>query len=259
MNTPSQSPSPRAWLDQMVGVLRSLVIYRRPGRQQGLQRMYAPFIEPGALVFDIGAHVGDRTRAFADLGARVVALEPQPQLIPWLRRAVRGRTGISIRREVAGPRPGSAQLQVSRRHPTVSSASRPWVQALSNRNRSFRHVRWDEEITVPMVTLDQLIEEYGTPGFCKIDVEGLEAEVLRGLTQPIAALSFEFVAGALDVTRDCIEQLGALGHYEYNLIPGERREYRFDEWQPGAAILAWLEEHGERLGSGDLYARRTPA
>ena len=259
MNATPQRPSRLAWLDQAIGVLRSLVIYRRPGRQQGLKRMYAPFIQPGDLVFDIGAHVGDRTRAFADLGARVVALEPQPQLIPWLRRAVRGRTGVSIRREVAGPRPGSAQLQVSRRHPTVSSASRPWVQSLRTRNRSFQHVRWDEEITVPMVTLDQLIEEYGPPAFCKIDVEGLEAEVLRGLTHPVPALSFEFVAGALDVTRDCIEQLDALGAYGYNLIPGERRRYQFAEWQSGAAILAWLEDHGERLGSGDLYARRLPA
>ena len=259
MNTTSQSPSRRVWLDQMIGVFRSLVIYRRPGRQRGLQRMYAPFIQSGDLVFDIGAHVGDRTRAFADLGARVVALEPQPQLIPWLRRAVRGRSGVSIRREVAGPRPGSAQLQVSRRHPTVSSASRPWVQSLRSRNRSFKHVHWDDEITVPMVTLDQLIEEYGTPAFCKIDVEGLEAEVLRGLTHPIPALSFEFVAGALDVTRDCIGQLDELDSYTYNLIRGERREYQFSDWQSGTAILAWLEEHGERLGSGDLYARRPPA
>lgn len=243
------------WFDRAIGILRSLIIYRRPGRQKGLQGMYAPFIQSGDLVFDIGAHVGDRTRAFADLGARVVALEPQPQLLPWLRRAVRGRTGIAIRREVAGPRPGTAQLQVSRRHPTVSSVSRSWVRSQPKRNRSFQHVTWDDEITVPMVTLDQLIAEYGTPRFCKIDVEGLEAEVLRGLTHPVQALSFEFVAGALDVTQDCLDQLEALGAYEYNLIPGERRQYHFEAWQSGPEILAWLEANGEHLGSGDLYAR----
>ncbi|WP_028484459.1 FkbM family methyltransferase [Thioalkalivibrio sp. ALE17] len=259
MNASPQSPSRMAWLDQAIGVLRSLIIYRRPGRQRGLQRMYASFVQPGDLVFDIGAHVGDRTLAFAALGARVVALEPQPQLLPWLRRAVRGRPGIAIRREVAGPRPGSAQLQISRRHPTVSSASRPWVRSLRNHNRSFQHVHWDDEITVPMVTLDQLIEEYGTPAFCKIDVEGLEAEVLRGLTHAVPALSFEFVAGALDVTRDCLRQLDALDTYEYNLIPGEQRQYRFAQWQSGAEILTWLEAHGDRLGSGDLYARRPVA
>ncbi|WP_019611661.1 FkbM family methyltransferase [Thioalkalivibrio sp. AKL7] len=259
MSTPPQNPRHLAWLDQTIGVLRSLIIYRRPGRQRGLQHMYAPFIRSGDLVFDIGAHVGDRTRAFADLGARVVALEPQPQLLPWLRRAVRGRPGISIRREVAGPRPGTAQLQVSRRHPTVSSASRSWVRSLRTRNRSFEHVRWDEEIAVPMVTLDQLIAEYGPPAFCKIDVEGMEAEVLRGLSHPISALSFEFVAGALDVTRDCLDQLAELGTYEYNLIRGERRQYQFADWQSAAAILAWLERHGENLGSGDLYARRHDA
>ncbi|WP_038054402.1 FkbM family methyltransferase [Thioalkalivibrio sp. ALJ1] len=259
MTNPSKFSVRPAWFDRTIGILRSLIIYRRPGRQKGLQRMYAPFIQPGDLAFDIGAHVGDRTRAFADLGARVVALEPQPQLLPWLRRAVRGRTGIAIRREVAGPHPGSAQLQVSRRHPTVSSASRTWVQSLRTRNRRFQHVTWDDEISVPMITLDQLIAEYGTPSFCKIDVEGLEAEVLRGLSQPVRALSFEFVAGALDITQDCLDQLAALGEYEYNLIPGEHRQYHFEAWQSGPEILAWLEVNGERLGSGDLYARQINA
>ncbi|WP_019626088.1 FkbM family methyltransferase [Thioalkalivibrio sp. ALJT] len=247
-----------AWIGRTIGVLRSLFIYRRPGRQRGLQRMYGPFVHAGDLVFDIGAHVGDRTRAFAALGARVIALEPQPQLLPWLRRAVRGRPGIAIRREAAGPAPGSARLQVSRRHPTVSSASRSWVRSLGQRNRSFRHVRWDDEITVPMITLDQLIEEYGTPRFCKIDVEGLEAEVLRGLSHPIPALSFEFVAGALEVTADCLQQLASLGTYEFNLIRGERRTFEFHDWQSSTEILTWLEAHGERLGSGDLYARLCP-
>ncbi|WP_018872462.1 FkbM family methyltransferase [Thioalkalivibrio sp. ALJ16] len=258
MTATPPATSRTAWLDHTIGVLRSLLIYRRPGRQRGLQRMYAEFVHPGDLVFDIGAHVGDRTRAFADLGARVVALEPQPQLLPWLRRAVRGRPGIAIRREVAGPSPGTARLQVSRRHPTVSSVSRSWVQSLGQRNRSFQHVRWDDEIAVPMITLDQLIAEYGMPRFCKIDVEGLEAEVLRGLGHPLPALSFEFVAGALEITADCLQQLAALGEYEFNLIRGERRGYEFRDWQGGSDILAWLEEHGERLGSGDLYARLRP-
>ncbi|WP_017926819.1 FkbM family methyltransferase [Thioalkalivibrio sp. HL-Eb18] len=241
----------QAWL----GTLRSMAIYWRPGRQAGLRRLYSVFVQPGDLVFDIGAHIGDRTRAFAALGARVVALEPQPQILLLLRKATARLSDVRIRREAAGPENGTAQLEVSRSHPTVSSVSRRFTREIAQRNRSFRNVSWDEQIAVPMVTLDQLIVDHGLPAFCKIDVEGLEAEVLRGLSQPIPALSFEFVAGAEEVTEDCLAHLTALGDYEYNLIVGEQRHFRFDTWQDAGAIRSWLEQHADRVGSGDIYAR----
>src|SRR5262249_60695009 len=53
---------------------------------------------------------------------------------------------------------------------------------------------WDETaaIEVNVVTLDSLIDEFGVPDYIKIDVEGFDLEVLRGLSQPIALLSVEF-------------------------------------------------------------------
>ena len=69
------------------GLARSTLIYRaRPWRRQRLDRFYRRFIAPGDLVFDIGAHLGDRLAAFARLGARVVAVEPQPTFAAALRR-----------------------------------------------------------------------------------------------------------------------------------------------------------------------------
>src|SRR5690606_17457557 len=61
--------------ERWLGITRSLIVYWRPGRQRGLRDLYRPFVAPGGLVFDVGAHIGDRTAAFASLGARVVALE----------------------------------------------------------------------------------------------------------------------------------------------------------------------------------------
>jgi len=68
------------------GILRSLRIYygnRRHG--PAMDRLYAQFVRPNDLVFDIGAHVGDRIAAFRRLDARVVAIEPQPALVKTLR------------------------------------------------------------------------------------------------------------------------------------------------------------------------------
>jgi FkbM family methyltransferase len=251
----SRRPVNRIDWQSALGVLRSLAIYWRPGRQRGLRRLYRPFLPQGALVFDVGAHLGDRTRAFSGLGARVVALEPQPQLFRWLQRLVGSRPDVILREEAVGREPGEALLAVSRRTPTVSTLSRHWQTDLGRSNPSFGSVSWEGSVPVPLVTLDQLIAEYGLPDFCKIDVEGYEAEVLAGLSQPIPALSLEFVAGALDVAEAAVRRLLALGPYEFNAIRGEQRSYLFRDWLGAEAVLEWLGRGADSLPSGDIYAR----
>ena len=50
-----------------------------------MDRLYAGFVRRDDLVFDIGAHVGDRVASFRRLGARIVAVEPQPALVTVLK------------------------------------------------------------------------------------------------------------------------------------------------------------------------------
>ncbi len=242
-------------LSGWVGLLRSLVIYGRPGRQRGLRRLYRSFVGEGDLVFDVGAHLGDRTRAFAALGARVVALEPQPRLLPWL-RLLAGRTpGVVVLPVAVGAEPGTAFLAVSRRTPTVSTLAHGWRERIPRANPGFRGVSWEEEVEVPVTTLDALIAEYGVPRFCKIDVEGFEAEVLAGLTQAVPALSVEFVSGGMGVAVDCLRRLEGLGDYEFNAVRGEERRYVFPRWREGGEMASWLEDGAGGASSGDLYAR----
>jgi hypothetical protein len=118
-------------------------------------------------------------------------------------------------------------------------------------------VRWQETDEVPVTTLDALIAAYGVPRFCKIDVEGFEAEVLAGLSRPVAALSVEFVAGAVQVAVACVRRLGALGRYEFNAIPGEEREFVSERWLTADQICAWLTAGAGGASSGDVYARLT--
>lgn len=240
----------------LLGLARSLWMYRRPGRQRGLRRLYAPFISAGDLVFDIGAHVGDRSLAFHSLGARVVAVEPQPMLAAWLRRNLGNRPRIELVEQAVGAEPGVGLLQVSRATPTVSSMNTRWTREIGNRNPGFASVRWDRQVEVPVTTLDAMIEHYGCPRFCKIDVEGHEAEVLAGLGQALPALSIEFVAGALDVAAACVDRLEQLGEYHFNAVVGEKRAYHWPDWQPATATRTWLTQGADHIASGDLYARR---
>ena len=244
-------------VERGLGLVRSLIIYWRPGRQRGLRELYRPFVGADDLVFDVGAHLGDRTAAFRKLGARVVALEPQPAVRRWLVRIVGRSRDVSVRPEAVGRAVGTARLALSRRTPTMSSLADDWRSTLPEQNPGFRRVRWNDSLEVPVTTLDALIEHHGLPRFCKIDVEGHEAEVLAGLSHRIPALSVEFLGGALDVAEACVRRLEALSGYEFNAIEGEERIFMSKRWLTADEMVAWLRRDGGSVSSGDVYARLT--
>lgn len=241
-------------LRRALGLTRSMWIYRRPGRLPGLVSLYRPFVPDGGLVFDLGAHLGDRSRAFRRLGARVVALEPQPALMRWLERFHGRDPGVVLDARAVGARPGSARLALDDAHPAVASISQSWRNAVARNHAGFADVEWSHSIEVPVTTLDELIKIHGTPDFCKIDVEGFEAEVLAGLSCSLPALSFEFVAGELDRAEACLDRLSGLGGYRYNAVAGERRTFLWSHWKNAQAIRDWLDGGADGIASGDLYA-----
>jgi FkbM family methyltransferase len=242
-------------LERQAGVLRSLAIYYGvPGRIQRLTRFYRPFIKPGDLCFDIGAHVGNRIAAWTRLGARVVAVEPQPHLIVWLKRLYARNAQVRLLQSAVGAKTGEATLYSSRTNPTVGTLSATWLAAVS-REGSFAKVDWDERETVPVMTLDHLINEYGHPVLVKIDVEGYEAEVLKGLSSALAFISFEYIPAAIGLATACLEQLSGLGLYEFNWFVGETHRWASPEWLDQAGMHAQLVKLEAGPYSGDIFAR----
>lgn len=238
-----------------LGFARSLAIYYGlPWRARALRRHYAAFLGPGDLAFDVGAHVGNHARCFAGLGARVIAIEPQPAFAAWLRRLFRTSARVTVLECALAATPGAVELYGSPRTPTVATTSRRWMEAV-RRSEGFEQVHWTDAVEVPATTLDALIERHGVPRFCKIDVEGYEAEVLRGLSQPIPALSFEYLPAAIDVARCAAGLLAGLGRYRFNLTIGERRRFLWPEWRSLSALDAWLAAREVDERSGDVYAR----
>lgn len=235
---------------------RSLdVYYGDPAHEAALAALYAQFLRPGALAFDIGAHVGDRIGAFRRLGARVVALEPQPLCARAIAAIHEGDSDVTLVESACGAREATVTLRVNSQNPTVSTASPDFVAAARGAS-GWEGQAWDAEIETPCTTLDALVAAHGLPDFVKIDVEGFEAEALAGLTQPLPALSFEFTTIQRDIAYLCLDRLAGLEDYRFNIALGESQQLSFDTWIGREEMAAHVAGLPHDANSGDIYARR---
>jgi FkbM family methyltransferase len=215
--------------------------------------LYSGFVRPGDVCFDVGANVGNRTEMLLALGARVVAVEPQSSCVQKLQQRFGGNPQVVVVPSALGREPGEADLLVSSAH-TISSMSSEWVGRVSETGRFGSHT-WGETVTVPLTTLDALIAEHGTPSFCKIDVEGYEAEVLSGLSRPLPVLSFEFTPEAIEGALACLQRLGELGPTVFNYSLGDTGAFALEEWVDGAAMAEEVAGLRDSSTFGDIYAR----
>ena len=236
------------------GITRSLRLYYGDRRRRAdMAAFYAQFVRPGDLVFDIGAHVGDRIAAFRSFGARVVAVEPQPALMRVLRLLYGRDRDVTLVAAAVGRAEGSTELMLNRDNPTVSTLSADFIRAAEG-STDWEGQRWNGRVAVAVTTLDALIAAHGVPAFIKIDVEGYEAEALAGLSRAIPALSFEFTIIQRAIATACLERCLALGLTRFDAALGESQKLIHGEWIDANAISAWLASLPHAANSGDIYA-----
>jgi len=223
-------------------------------RARRLQNLYSEFVRPGDLVFDVGAHVGNHATTFATLGARVIAIEPQPVFARFLKRIYRHSKVIRVLEVAVGPENGKANLHVSSDTPTLSSLEPGWIETISGAP-GFEGTRWESEVEVEVLTLDSLIETFGMPAFCKLDIEGGELGALQGLTLPLPAIAWEYLPAVPDLAVGCLERLESLGDYIFNWSRAERALLQ-PEWVGKGQVLEHLAGLNPQDREGNLFARR---
>jgi FkbM family methyltransferase len=229
--------------------------FKRWGRRNLLRRHYAGFIANGDLCFDIGANIGDRVGIFLSLGGRVVAVEPQPHCVEVLSAQYGGNPRVTILPAAVGAANGIQDMFVAGTS-TISSMSPGWIEAVKKSER-FPGLSWDAKISVDVVTVDELVNRFGPPAFIKIDVEGFEEEVIRGITSPVKALSFEFTPEYADAAACSIRHLGGLGPVELNFSPGETMSFiRPQKWFSVETMVEEINRLSKDPSmNGDIYAR----
>lgn len=211
-------------------------------------------IQKDDLVFDIGANVGWKTDIFLRLGARVVSVDPDelnqrilrgkflkyraiPKPVVIVGKAVSSESGIETML-VDGP--GSA----------LNTLSQKWASTLKSNKDKFEYGHFGLEFSthksVESTTIEDLIASYGVPFFVKIDVEGYEVNVIRGLRQPVPFLSFEvnlpeFRREGLECVQ-MLERLSAKG--EFNCA-SNLRQGAISTWVGASEFSKILENCGD--------------
>jgi FkbM family methyltransferase len=208
-----------------------------------------------SLVFDIGANTGQYAAALESVGAKVVALEPNASCVRHIEISYAGRR-IEVIQAVAGPQNGLAAFNISDVRDDISSMSEDWMRAIREQHKEYEGL-WNRKITVPMITLDSLIQHFGTPYYIKIDVEGSEERVLDGISQQPPLMSFEFNLAYLDAAHRCMDKEVFSQRSEFNFVFGDPTRFQLNEWTGQKEQLKELLSAMPKVDRhGDIFVRK---
>ncbi|HEY6161083.1 MAG TPA: FkbM family methyltransferase [Bacteroidia bacterium] len=218
---------------------------------QGRKKFYSHFERPADLCFDIGANTGEKSRVLLELGARVAAVEPQSQCGPALEELKRkyGEHFIYIRKAVGDVR-GDQELYIGNTS-EISTFSGAHIKYFGRDGV----LRWNKKETVEVITLDELLTEYGTPSFLKVDTEGYETNVLSRLSRKINHVEFEFIPAFKAEAKKCIDMIARFGRVEFNYNIYEQPRFELQQWVDADEMKLVLDNIPPNIVHGNVFAR----
>lgn len=221
-------------------------------REEDFYRKLLVDLRRDDLIFDIGANMGEKTDVFLKLGARVLSVEPDAACrailqSKFLRYRLRARP-VTLVGKAVSDKIGTEQMWIDGPGSAVNTISRKWAEELKEHKQDFKHGNYGLDFSsseqVETTTVEELMRLHGVPYFIKIDVEGHELSVLRGLQRPVPFLSFEvnlraFRQEGIECVR-ALHQLKQDGNFNYT-----------PDCSSGLVLRDWLgpEEFYSVLGS----------
>lgn len=198
------------------------------------------------LVIDVGANGGFKTNIFRRLADKVVCVEPDLHNLNYLRKRFKRHSNVIILGSAVGDSQGKEVFYSDEPGSALNTLSKKWRDGLKRNevNRFKKEVHtFSKEYLVDVVTLDMLIKQYGIPYYIKIDVEGYELNVLKGLTSCVNLISFEvnlpeFRAEAIE----CVRILNNLcANYRFNVAVELKNDcFEFANWLNSKDIVNFI-------------------
>ncbi|MEZ5923405.1 MAG: FkbM family methyltransferase [Hyphomicrobiaceae bacterium] len=161
--------------------------YHGRHREATTMALCRQLIAPENTVYDIGGHIGYLTLFFAQLvgpAGRVHVFEPGENNLPYIERNIAGHANVTLVRKGAAAESGKATIYLESLAGQNNSLV-PEFEGLS-RNAAMADPRAVRVVAreIDVTTIDDYVAKTGAPpDFVKIDVEGFELEVLRGMAR----------------------------------------------------------------------------
>ena len=231
--------------------LRYILFYWPKERiaERKIFQIYSHLIRSGDLVFDIGANKGTMTKMFLRLGAKVISVEPNPDCVKLLKNKFKNNKNVIIVNKGLSNKKGKLDFFICEKADEVSTFSKDWKKG------RYSYLEWNKKIKVDITTLNEMIKRYGRPAFCKIDVEGYELNVLKGLKSKIPFISFEFHKEFVKDTEKCIQLLSNLGATQFNFSDHTDPHLNMEKWLNSQELFNFLKKTPNKDLGGDIYIK----
>lgn len=153
------------------------------------------------LIFDLGANMGDKSHIFLNFSKNLILYEPEEKLIKKLHLRFRKYNKVKIRNFVVYDEVKEINFYSALNRESHSSTIKGYLENfddIDNKNTILK-----KKIST---TLNNEIDIFGIPFYCKIDCEGSEYEILKNLNHKINIISFEanlpnFFQNTLDIVK----------------------------------------------------------
>jgi FkbM family methyltransferase len=177
------------------------------------------------LIFDIGFNMGEFTQTCFNKykNCAVIAVEANPTLCKNASQHFFTNYNFTLLNNLVSDK-DSEQIDfyISPIATGVSTASTEFMQnsrfTKGSKNLEKNSIKWEAPIKIQSISLDSMIERFGIPDLLKIDVEGYELNVLKGLTQKVNDICFEWHEEESEQLYKILDHLQSLGYEQFGVI-----------------------------------------
>lgn len=205
---------------------------------------YKKLIKVGDLCFDIGANNGAKSTIFLNIGAKVVAFEPQNSCYQNLQKIKNPnfyieKCGITKENEIR-------DFHISN-ITDISTFSEKFIDTYKS-----NLCKWEKNEPIKCYSLDHFIKKYGVPDYCKIDVEGLELEIIKSLKTKIPLIEFESTSAFLMESIQCIKYLNTM-NYQFKILKDSSYKFYSEDWLNKENAIKKLKKYAYETIHTNIY------